>query len=249
MGHCPFDSSAGRGHVGADLTPARRDHAKDADRRWERVRGLISVAQARRPLKRLLTEQPILSIASVGYLVAFVAFGLASDLSQTSFYAVFMVVAFALVVMTYSHFRLRPITLWGLTIWGVAHMAGGLLSVGGDVLYRFDLIPGTLRFDQIVHAFGFGFATAACWDVLGDVIMKDRAAARSVLALLGGLGFGALNEAIEFLVTRIDPSSNVGGFVNTGFDLLFNTLGCALAATVLYLTDPSGRSGPQTQRP
>lgn len=200
-------------------------------------------------MKRLLTEQPILCIASAGYLVAFVAFGLSSDRSQTSFYALFMVIAFALVVMTYSHFRLRPITLWGLTIWGIAHMAGGLLSIGGDVLYRFDLVPGVLRFDQIVHTFGFGFATAACWDVLGEVIMLGRAVARSVLALLGGLGFGAINEAIEFLVTRIDPSSNVGGFVNTGFDLLFNTLGCALAATLLYLADPSHGSGHQTQRP
>lgn len=213
------------------------------------MRGLISFWKRRRPLKRLLTEQPILGIFSVGYLVAFVAFGLSSDLSQTIFYAVFMVVAFAVVAMTYSHFRLRPITLWGLTLWGIAHMAGGLLSVGGDVLYRFDLVPGVLRFDQVVHAFGFGFATAACWDVLGEVVMQGRAAARSVLALLGGLGFGAINEAIEFLVTRMDPSSNVGGFVNTGFDLLFNALGCALAATSLYLTHPSRRPPHRKHRP
>lgn len=200
-------------------------------------------------MKRLPTEQPILSIFSVGYLVALVAFGLISALSQTFFYATFMVAAFALVVMTYSRFRLRQITLWGLALWGIAHLAGGLLSIGADVLYRFDLIPGLLRFDQVVHAFGFGFATAACWDVLGEVIVRDRAAARSVLALLGGLGFGAINEAIEFLVTRIDPSSNIGGFVNTGFDLLFNALGCAVAAIALYLTDPSRRPRSGRQRP
>ena len=126
-------------------------------------------------MKRLPTEQPILSIFSVGYLVAFVAFGLISALSQTFFYATFMVAAFALVVMTYSRFRLRQITLWGLALWGIAHLAGGLLSIGADFLYRFDLIPGLLRFDQVVHAFGFGFATAACWDVLGEVIVRDRA--------------------------------------------------------------------------
>lgn len=200
-------------------------------------------------MKRLLTEQPILCIASVGYLLAFVAFGLSSDRSQTSFYAVFMVVAFALVVMTYSHFSAATDHALGAHDRGITHMAGGLLSIGGDVLYRFDLVPGVLRFDQVVHTFGFGFATAACWDVLGEVVMHGRAVARSVLALLGGLGFGAINEAIAFLVTRIDPSSNVGGFVNTGFDLLFNTLGCALTATLLYLADPSRRSGHRTQRP
>lgn len=200
-------------------------------------------------MKRLPLEQPILSIFSVGYLVAFVAFGLISALSQTFFYATFMVAAFALVAMTYSRFQLRQITLWGLALWGIAHLAGGLLTIGADVLYRFDLIPGLLRFDQVVHVFGFGFATAACWDVLGEVIVRDRAAARSVLALLGGLGFGAINEAIEFLVTRIDPSSNVGGFVNTGFDLVFNALGCAVAAIALYLTDPSRRPRSGRQRP
>ena len=210
---------------------------------------MISVCARRR--RRSSTEQPILSILSVGYLVTFVALGVrfGSGLRQTIFYAVFMVVAFALVAVTYTHFRLRPLTLWGLSLWGVAHMAGGLLSVGGDVLYHFDLILSMLRFDQVVHAFGFGFAAAACWDVLGEVITQDRPAARSVLALLGGLGFGAINEAIEFLVTRIDPSSNVGGFVNTGFDLLFNTLGCALAASALYLADPSRRSLRRKQRP
>ncbi len=98
---------------------------------------MISVcARRRRRLKRLPTEQPILSILSVGYLVTFVALGFASDLGQTIFYAVLMVVAFALVAVTYTHFRLRPLTLWGLSFWGVAHMAGGLLSVGGDVLYH-----------------------------------------------------------------------------------------------------------------
>ena len=129
-----------------------------------------SLRTRRRPLKRLLTEQPILCIVSLAYLVAFVAFGLASDMSQTGFYAVFMAVAFALVVMTYSHFRLRPLTLWGLSLWGIAHMAGGLLSVGGDVLYRFNLIPGLLRFDQVVHAFGL-----RCGRMLGRARRRDHA--------------------------------------------------------------------------
>ena len=50
------------------------------------------------------------------------------------------------------------------------------------------------------------------------------------LALFGGLGFGALNEMIEFLITRVVPETNIGGFENTGWDLVANFTGSVLAA-------------------
>jgi hypothetical protein len=48
--------------------------------------------------------------------------------------------------------------------------------------------------------------------------------------MIGGLGFGALNEMVEFLITRVVPDSNIGGFENAGWDLVANTIGAALAA-------------------
>ncbi len=78
-----------------------------------------------------------------------------------------------------------------------------------------------VRFDHVVHAIGFGFAGLAFSDALGR---------RAPLALMGGLGFGALNEMVEFLITRVVPDTNIGGFENTGWDLVANAVGAILAA-------------------
>ena len=43
---------------------------------------------------------------------------------------------------------------------------------------------------------------------------------------------GLFNETIEFLITLLPGDSNVGGFTNTGWDLVANTLGAAVAAIV-----------------
>lgn len=56
-----------------------------------------------------------------------------------------------------------------------------------------------------------------------------------VLCAAGGMGFGALNEIIEFVATLVLPHTNVGGYVNTGWDLVYNALGSCGAAVVIGL--------------
>jgi putative membrane protein len=108
-------------------------------------------------------------------------------------------------------------------------MVGGLVEAGDHIVYEWMVIPGTLRFDKVVHAFGFGFATLACYELLRPSYGgTDRGAA--AFAALAGLGLGALNEMVEFLIARYSASSNVGGFTNTGWDLVFNTIGATIAA-------------------
>ena len=53
-----------------------------------------------------------------------------------------------------------------------------------------------------------------------------------------GMGFGALNEMIEFIATLTIPETNVGGYNNTGWDLVFNLIGCALAAIIIRQVRP-----------
>ena len=53
-----------------------------------------------------------------------------------------------------------------------------------------------------------------------------------------GMGVGALNEVVEFFASRTF-AANVGGYVNTGWDLVANLLGCATAAWGLYAREPS----------
>ena len=54
----------------------------------------------------------------------------------------------------------------GITTWAVAHLAGGLVELDGDrVLYNAVLLPH-LRYDNVVHFFGFGIAGVAAWEAL-----------------------------------------------------------------------------------
>jgi hypothetical protein len=188
-------------------------------------------------------EHGFLAGFSVAYYAAFVALGFAQDRPQLPFYALFMALAGALVVAINQRFGLAAGVLWGLSVWGLAHMAGGLLVVDGRVLYRLQLIPVLLRYDQVVHAFGFGFATLACYEVLSRP--PGARPIPTVLVALCGMGVGAVNEMLEFLITRVQPDSNVGGFVNTGWDLLFNALGCGAAA--LWIKRRRGRRRPRAE--
>ncbi|HKX55685.1 MAG TPA: hypothetical protein VJN01_06275 [Xanthomonadales bacterium] len=133
--------------------------------------------------------------------------------------------------------------LWCLSVWGAAHLAGGLVHIpeswphGGEtaVLYNLWLWPGWLKYDQLVHAYGFAVTTWLCWCGLSAALIRQGIAPRPTLGLLtlaaaASTGFGALNEVIEFIVTLIVPENNVGGYVNTALDLCFNLAGALIAA-------------------
>ncbi len=47
------------------------------------------------------------------------------------------------------------------------------------------------------------------------------------------MGLGALNESVEFIATITIPETNVGGCLNTGWDLVANAVGATLAAVVI----------------
>ena len=109
-------------------------------------------------------------------------------------------------------------------------MCGGLVPAGGDrVLYEVWLLP-VLRFDHVVHAIGFGFAGLACWESARHAAPRAfRGRGAVLVVVLGGTGIGALNEMVEFLVSRLVADTNVGGVENTGWDLVANLVGCLVA--------------------
>jgi hypothetical protein len=165
------------------------------------------------------------------------------------------VMAVLLVVVAAVHLRtgLTTATLRGLSLWGLAHMAGGLMPVPGSwpiegrslVLYNLWLVPGLLKYDQLVHSYGFGLVTWVCWQGLHGAFAGRGVTARPTVGLLtlcvaAGMGFGAANEVVEFLATRVLPETNVGGYENTGWDVVSNTVGCLIAAVLI--SNLSGRS-------
>lgn len=67
------------------------------------------------------------------------------------------------------------------------------------------------------------------------------------VVVLGGCGLGALNELVEFLISQTVPGTRIGGYENTGWDLVANLVGCLAAGTWLGRTanpPPSPASDP-----
>ena len=59
----------------------------------------------------------------------------------------------------------------------------------------------------------------------------------SIVVVMGGLGIGALNEILEFLVTVVVPKTGVGGYINTSLDLVSDLIGAIIAMIIIYFRE------------
>lgn len=157
-------------------------------------------------------------------------------------YVAVMVFFFVVLIITMKRVQFPNPLLWGLSIWGLLHMAGGGVRIGDQVLYAEILIPLVnqgdlllLRYDQVVHAFGFGVATFVAHHLMRRYVMPARQGfAYFLLLVMAGTGFGVLNEIVEFIAVLVVAETGVGGYYNIALDLVFNTLGATLAAFAIY---------------
>ena len=197
---------------------------------------------------RVLPAEILVLAFTLLYMAIWLVVALALKNDEFVFY--FVVMCVMVVALTLIHFRVRfrVGSLWGLALWGLAHMAGGLLPIPASwpihgethVLYNWWLVPGYFKYDQFVHAYGFGLVTWICWQSLRKALENRGATAVPTIGLLtlcvaAGMGFGALNELVEFFATLTLPGTNVGGYANTGWDMLANFAGCLIAAIAVYL--------------
>jgi len=158
----------------------------------------------------------------------------------------FMIYLGAIILLTllvwFSMKKIRYPTglLWALVIWTFLHLAGGVVPVGDDVLYGWMVLPLSetypiLRFDQLVHAYGFGTMAFMVYTLLKPFIKikaKDSTAF-SIVIVMGALGFGALNEILEFTAVVLAPRTGVGGYLNTSLDQVFNFIGALIALFII----------------
>lgn len=125
--------------------------------------------------------------------------------------------------------------LWGVNLWLVLHILGGLLPVGDGVLYSRVLVDlvgepySILKYDQLVHAYCYFIVALLLWPVTGGAAAGSGFALRAALTVLAAGGVGGLNEVVEFLATVLVPETNVGGYENTAIDLVANFVGAGLA--------------------
>lgn len=194
------------------------------------------------PMPKIIRQYPYLAAFTTAYVLGFSAFFAFRENYEFLLYVVVVLLIAGLVVSTQSRTRFDGVILWGLSLWGLLHMAGGGVPAGEGVLYGLTLVPlldaggelVILRYDQAVHLFGFAVATLVVYHLLRPYLSSRPSWPILIMVVaMAGTGLGVLNEIVEFAAVLILPETGVGGYFNTALDLVFNTLG-ALAA-VFYI--------------
>ncbi len=206
---------------------------------WAALRGSEGVMRrvaTRKELNRVLVfSGSYLAISSISILR-----------TQNYEFLLYLLVMTAIIIAVLGVHRRAGLSenlLWGFGLWGLFHMVGGLCSIPDSwhtadttgVVYNWRIIPGYLKYDQLVHGYGSGLTTWLCWQALAArTKSNDGSPIAPTLGMLSlcataGMGFGALNEVIEFFASILIPTTNVGDYENTGWDLVANLVGATIA--------------------
>ncbi len=185
-------------------------------------------------------------------LVSIVLFSINFVLRQNYEFIIYIgviIVSMVIIALSYRQVPYTDACLVGLTVWAILHMAGGALFVNGQRLYDIILIPLSqsypiLRYDQAVHIWGFGASTITMYCLLIPLLNENIKGyiGLSIVVIMAGLGVGALNEILEFIVDRTLTDSGVGGYINSSLDLVADFIGAILAMIYIrlrYLKKPN----------
>jgi hypothetical protein len=178
-------------------------------------------------------EQAALSVVGVA-VVGFAVRGVVGHVPGTLEYVLAVSGLVALLFTLRTAVLPAPVALAAAAS-AVVHLAGGLVRVGGDVLYNTSPGPELLRYDHFGHALGIFVGALLVWELLvRDAFAVTGRASLVAVTTLAALGLGAVNEAVEFVATLAHGGSGVGGYTNTGWDLVTNTLAGVLAGLVIH---------------
>ncbi|MDF0600912.1 DUF2238 domain-containing protein [Psychromarinibacter sp. C21-152] len=188
-------------------------------------------------LSRIRPSEWIVAAVVAVYVTGFTAWFLSIGNTEFIIYVVTMLVLTLLVGASLRVAEYPPAMLWALALWGLLHMAGGGVPAGDGVLYGLQLVPlvadgemTLLKYDQVVHAYGFGVAAWVLWHLLTRHYPDTRRSWTAyVFPALAAMGLGATHEIIEFSAVVAVEDTGVGGYINTALDLCFNALGAVLA--------------------
>lgn len=185
-------------------------------------------------------QRLVLALFTAAYVLIFGAIFLAQGNYEFLWYVATMIVVILLVGSTLRTSRLSIGVLWLLSIWGLLHMLGGGLLVGDQVLYAQVLYPfhldgdfTFLKYDQLVHFYGFAVAAIALYEILVRFAPTLGRFGRICFPALASLGLSVLNEVIEFIAVLASPNTGVGGYYNISLDLVANTAGAFVGAMLI----------------
>ncbi|MGD1979448.1 MAG: hypothetical protein PVJ98_08650 [Akkermansiaceae bacterium] len=198
-------------------------------------------------MKKVTFPRSVILVTLCYLIAAIVSAYLQKNWEFLRVYIPFFVLVSLLVAFMHRRVNFSLPILWALSLWGAMHLAGGLVPLPDgwayqgphQVLYSWWIAGNWLKYDMVVHAYGFGAATWLTWEAFRASVQQrlGRKLFPSVgmvaLCVLAGMGLGALNELVEFAAVLNLPDTNVGGYFNTGWDLVFNLVGCCFAGLLI----------------
>lgn len=186
----------------------------------------------------------------ISYMLIFMGLAVQTHNIEFLFYGGTMIIILLLIIHMDKRVQFGTLVLSGLSLWGFLHLAGGVIPVPAawvatddltPVLYDVRPISYLPKYDQVVHALGFGVSLLAAYEALQAHFKKALPLNLPIAStlLLVAMGLGAVNELIEFAAVVLIPNTNVGGYMNTGWDLVSNATGALIA--LLYLRLKAGK--------
>jgi uncharacterized membrane protein YjdF len=183
-----------------------------------------------------------LLLFNLAYIIPFtISYALQKNYEFLWYIVIFIVILIGIVSVA-RKFKISPYVLWGLSLWGLMHMAGGGVRVGDSVLYAVKIVhifdvgdTYILKYDQFVHGYLYFVVVFFLYELLKKTKKHfPKYMFYPVLALIS-LGIGALNEFAEFLPVVFLEQTGVGGYFNTLLDIVANTTGAVLASIILWI--------------
>ena len=176
------------------------------------------------------------------YIIGFTIYYISIRNFEFLWYIFIMIFFFVVIFAVQKKVNFSYTILWLLTIWGLLHMIGGGVIVNGEVMYKFQMIPiwvtedfYILKYDQFVHGYLYFVMVFVIWHLLKSNL--DDNVNNWILypvIVLASIGLGALNEIAEFTAVLAFAETGVGGYYNTAWDIVFNSVGAALGTIVLH---------------
>ena len=171
------------------------------------------------------------------YVLAFSINSIANGNFEFIYYTGLMLLAGGVLLMIHKQFKFYPVVLLSISLVGLLHLLGGNLYMGDTRLYDFFFIQDILRYDNIVHMLGSAVMVMLAYAMLQPVVSDDFEGKDYhfiILLVLIGMGIGTINEMLEFLAVLVfDAAQQVGGYTNPLLDLVFNTIGSIITASIL----------------
>jgi hypothetical protein len=191
-------------------------------------------------------RHPVLSAVVAVYIGAWLVYGLVVGSKLMAPYIVIVAGLALAIAAADAKVHFSQLVLLGLAVWGFGHLAGGLVPLDGDrILYNATFLRWG-HFDNVVHAIGFGTAGIGVWEATRSWLpaTPGHRFATALIVCLLGQGVGAFNEVVEFGASHLLAATNVGGYENTGRDLVANLIGTAFAGWLVSRRDGSGALRP-----